>query len=195
MLVAIGSDNPVKVDSVHMAFNRVWPDHDWDFRSCEAKSGVRDQPMSNAEARKGARQRATIALSRFDAQFGVGIEGGLHLVDGRWFNSAWVVVLDQYDTEGMSGTTSVAVPEVLMDRVDGNHELGKALDGYLGAHNTKHQGGLVGFMTNHVLDRTSVYADAVVAALAVFLQPNIFAQHGLRGSTDGVEVGPPMRTD
>ncbi len=175
MLVAVGSDNPVKLDSVLMAFNRVWPEHGWLFEGCDAPSGVRPQPMSDEEARAGARARAAYALRHLDGQFGIGIEGGLQDVEGSWFNSAWVVVVDRSGSEGMSSTTRVAVPNVLMSLVQQGHELGDACDIYLGAQDTKYQGGLVGMMTNHVLDRSGVYADAVVAALARFLQPGIFA--------------------
>lgn len=100
-----------------MAFNRVWPHHDWLFEGCDAPSGVSPQPMSDEEARTGARSRAAYALEHLGGEFGVGIEGGLQKVEGYWFNSAWIVVLDRSGVEGMSSTTSVAVPDVLMSLV------------------------------------------------------------------------------
>jgi len=176
MLVAIGSTNPVKVNSVQLAFSQVWPRQSWRFDQCDAPSGVSAQPMSDEEARAGARQRAAYSLAHLRADLAVGIEGGLQKVEEYWFNSAWIVVVDRAGTEGVSSTTSVAVPDGLMPLIEAGHELRDACEIFLGVSKTEYDGGLIGMLTDHTLDRTGVYADAVVAALARFLQPEIFAR-------------------
>jgi len=186
MLVAVGSNNPVKVEAVRIAFHRVFPDGDWSLRGCDAVSGVSRQPMSDMETLAGARGRASYALRSLrdlDVGFGVGIEGGLQKIDGHWFNTAWVVVVDSLGAEGIGRTTSIVVPDELMDLVQAGQELGDACDSYFGSHNSKQQGGLVGIMTNQVLDRTGVIADGVVAALARFLRPAVFAQRPARADS------------
>jgi inosine/xanthosine triphosphatase len=174
MRVAIGSMNPVKIASVRGACGQLWPDHNWIFEAVAAPSGVSPQPMSDEEARAGARTRATYAQEHWDADYGVGIEGGLQKVEGYWFNSAWVVVVDRIGTEGMSNTTSVAVPDGLLPLIDAGHELREACDLLWGVSRTEYHGGLIGVLTDETLDRTGVYLDAVVAALTRFRHPEIF---------------------
>jgi inosine/xanthosine triphosphatase len=176
MLVAVGSTNPVKVRSVQTALNQVWPQQGWQLDECDAPSGVSAQPMSDEEARVGARRRAAYSLEHLHADLAIGIEGGLQKVEEYWFNSAWIVVIDRAGTEGISSTTSVAVPDGLMPLIEAGHELRDACEIFLGVSKTEYQGGLIGMLTNHTLDRTGVYVDAVVAALARFLQPEIYAR-------------------
>lgn len=38
--VAVGSKNPVKVDAVRIAFERVWPEEKWVVEGAEVKSEV-----------------------------------------------------------------------------------------------------------------------------------------------------------
>jgi inosine/xanthosine triphosphatase len=174
MRVAIGSVNPVKIISVQSACSQLWPEEKWRFEPIAAPSGVSAQPLSDEEARTGARARAAYAQGCLDADFGVGIEGGLQKVDGYWFNLAWIVVVDRFGSEGVSSTTSVAVPDGLLPLIEAGHELRDACEILWGLSRTGYQGGLIGLLTDETLDRTGVYIDAVVAALTRFRHPEAF---------------------
>ncbi|MEU4688778.1 inosine/xanthosine triphosphatase [Actinoplanes sp. NPDC023714] len=174
MRVAVGSTNPVKIASVRGACGQLWPDREWSFDAIAAPSGVSAQPLSDEEARTGARARAVYAQKHLDADYGVGIEGGLQKVEGYWFNAAWVVVVDRAGLEGMSSTTSVAVPDGLLPLIEAGHELRDACEILWGGSRTAYHGGLIGVLTDGTLDRTGVYVDAVVAALTRFRHPEIF---------------------
>ncbi|MGH3428702.1 MAG: DUF84 family protein [Pseudonocardiaceae bacterium] len=166
MLLAVGSRNPVKVEASRLGFATFWPDLDWAVTACASPSGVRDQPMSDDEARDGATSRAHHALRAAAADFGVGLEGGLHRHGTHWFNSGWAVVVSKSGLVGVATTIRMAVPARLMEHVERGCELGVACDLVFGAKNSKQDAGHYGLMTAGLIDRTSAFRDAVVAAIA-----------------------------
>src|SRR5258708_12465951 len=93
MKVAIGSDNPVKIKAVKDAFKTIWPKKKFTFKGYKVPSGVSDQPMSPEECIKGAKNRARRVLKLSKANFGVGLEGDLEKLDGRWFGCGWIFVI------------------------------------------------------------------------------------------------------
>lgn len=176
MKVSVGSKNPVKLRSVELAFEALWPDIEWQFSTCSVPSGVRDQPMSDEEATTGARNRARHALAAHNAEYGVGLEGGLHNLDGRWFDAGWGVVVDAKGNEGIGSTIRMQVPSRIMKLLDAGYELGDACDAVFDSQNAKQGPGFYGLMTNGILDRTVAYRDAVITALAPFINRELFEQ-------------------
>jgi len=169
MLVAIGSMNPVKINSARQAFELTWPDEPWVFAGCAAESGVRRQPLTDAETIKGARNRSIAAIEQLGADYGVGIEGGLQRTVDRWFAGVWVVVVDKQGQEGVGAALKVAVPSNVMRLVHAGLELGEACDQAFDRRNSKQHEGVFGLLTNGLLSRTIVSTEAVIAALAAFL--------------------------
>lgn len=169
MKVAVGSKNPVKIASVKEAFEAVWPEEAWEFEGVDIASGVADQPMSDEESIRGARTRAAGALEATGADFGVGLEGGLQLSGGKWFDCGWIVVVDADGLEGIGSTVKMVVPEKIMELIRDGKELGHACDEVFGLTNSKQGQGHFGLMTNNVITRTSGYAQGVVSALAAFI--------------------------
>lgn len=174
MLVAVGSTNPVKADAARQAFSKVWPTSSADVESVAVSSGVSSQPMNDVELIEGARNRAILAREALDADYGVGIEGGLVHVGGLWFNGGWVVVVDRQFREGLGGTFRVPVPPGVMRRIEHGADLAEAFDEALGVTGTKYGPGHFGHLTNGVVAGTHGYVDAVAAALARFAHPTLF---------------------
>ena len=173
MLVAVGSLNPGKVEAVRAAFGQLWPGQVWDVVGSDVPSGVTHQPMSEAETRRGARARAVGAREALDADYGVGLEGGLQADGDRWLNCGWVYVISADGTEAMASSLRVVVPPRLMALVLAGRELGDACDDVFGTRQAKHSQGMLGLLSNGVLDRTTVFTHAVVAALTTFAHPEL----------------------
>jgi non-canonical (house-cleaning) NTP pyrophosphatase len=73
-------------------------------------SAVSAQPLSSIETRTGAIRRAQLALkAEPTAEFGVGLEGGIEQVDGAWYESGFIAVIDR---SGKIGTGTSARYEV-----------------------------------------------------------------------------------
>ncbi len=175
MLVAIGSTNPVKIAATSAAFRAVWPHESWLFEPVATPSGVADQPMSNGESIRGARNRASRALAAADdAAYGVGIESGLTEIEGMWFSTGWIAIFDRSGREGLSSSMIRPVPLPSMALVQTGHELGDANDVVFGKTNSKQDTGLIGLLTNNILTREGVFRDAIISALARFLHPHLF---------------------
>ena len=171
MIVAVGSRNPAKIEAARLAFGALWPGPLEGVRGCDVSSGVAAQPMTDAEAIRGARNRAARAIGHGHADYGVGIEGGLEQTEGSWFNSGWAVVVDRTGREGVGSTLRMQVPPALMELVLAGQELGEACDVVFGRTNAKGAEGFVGLMTGNALHRTGALCDAVIAALTPFLHP------------------------
>jgi inosine/xanthosine triphosphatase len=171
VIVAVGSLNPAKIEAARLAFDALWPGRVVQVRGSAAASGVATQPMTDAETIRGARNRAAEAIRLAQADYGVGLEGGLEQTDGSWFNSSWAAVIDATGREGLGSTLRMRVPRTLMQFVLAGHDLGEACDlvfGHAGGQRTE---GFVGAMTGNAIHRTGALCDAVIAALTPFLHP------------------------
>jgi len=159
---------------VRIAFEKVWPEEKWLIEGVEVDSEVSSQPMSDEETIKGAKTRALKAIESLNADFGVGLEGGLHKIGEHWFDCGWMVIIDNKGKEGIGSTIRAHTPQKMMKFVHKGIELGDACDIVFERKNTKHAEGQFGLMTNKHITRTSGYVDGVVIALASFINPGLF---------------------
>lgn len=174
MKITVGSENPVKIEAVRSAFKLVWPDGQWEITGIKASSGVSDQPMSDEESIRGAKNRAKEALRVPGTDFGVGLEGGIQKIGEDYFDCGWVVVADRQGNEGIGSTARIITPPKMMAMVEKGTELGTVDDIIFNKTNSKQADGHFGIMTNNVVTRAQAYRDGIVMALARFLHPEVF---------------------
>jgi inosine/xanthosine triphosphatase len=174
MNIAVGSTNPVKIEAVLEAFQRAFPNKTIEVLGFKVKSGVSDQPMSDAESIQGATNRANKALAEGNADFGVGLEGGLQKIGGKWYDCGWAAVADKSGKIGIASSVRVETPAKMMDLIRAGKELGEVVDILSGQTNTKQAGGHFAFMTNGIINRKGGYRDAVVMALSRFLHSELW---------------------
>lgn len=173
MKIIVASTNPVKLDCARIGFSRVFPMALLDVQGVRVSSGVADQPMSDAETLLGATNRAQNARAVHpDADYWVGIEGGLEMVGGELFAFAWIVA-QRHALTGRSRTSSFALPEEVAALVNKGYELGHADDAVFGRSNSKQGNGSVGLLTGDLIDRTAFYSEAMVLALIPFINPTL----------------------
>lgn len=174
MIIAIGSQNPVKVKAVKSAFLEVWPKRKFVFKTIKVASGVSDQPMADLAGIKGARNRARKALKKLKTDFGVGLEGCIQRIGKSYFNCGWIVILDKNGREGIASTARIDVAPKLIKLLKKGHELGAANDILTGKKNTKQDIGHFGIMTNGILRREEIYKDAVITALGRWIRKDFY---------------------
>ena len=173
--IIIGSKNPTKIASVTNAFQKAFPDDNFEFIGVGSPSNVSDQPMSNEETYEGAINRAQHTKSKHpDANFWVGIEGGIayHQEDMEAF--AWIVILSENQI-GKARTGSFVLPKKIQILVEDGVELGLADDMVFKRNNSKQQNGAVGILTNDLITRSTYYEHAVTLALIPFLKSDIYS--------------------
>jgi inosine/xanthosine triphosphatase len=145
---------------------------DADVRGVDVPSGVPDQPFGDALTIQGARSRARSARQALDAQFGVGIEGGVvEGEDGEMRTCAWAVVVSADGRVGTGGSLAMPLPPAVAAVVRNGVELGRAIDVLTGGHDSKRGPGAVGILTAGLIDRQAAYEVLVTYALAPFLSP------------------------
>lgn len=174
MKIAIGSTNPVKISAVKSAFKKVWPRKKFTFISIDIDSGVSKQPMSDLESIKGARNRAKRSLKISKGDFGVGLEGGLQKIGKDWFDCGWIVVLNKKKMVGIGSSIKMHTPKKMFKHLKKGLELGEVDDLLFNVENSKQKQGHFGLMTKNKIDRAKAYRDAVISALARFLNPELF---------------------
>ena len=171
--VAVGSKNPVKIQAVQSAFQKVFGD--CEISGVSVPSGVTDMPMSFSEIAQGAKNRAYGAIKALDADYGVGLEGGLDETELGAFLAGFVAIVDRNDIWGYSRGEGLYMPEKIVQRVkDEKRELGDIMDDIRGLKNTKQQEGCIGYFTDNLLDREKSFENPVICALSRFNKKHLF---------------------
>ena len=76
--LVVASQNPVKIEATRRGFASMFPGSTWHIHAVTVPSGVRPQPLSDAETLQGALNRVQHAAHLVPrAEYWVGIEGGV----------------------------------------------------------------------------------------------------------------------
>jgi len=174
--IVMASANPVKAKAVLQGFQRMFTEETFEIQTLEVPSGVSDQPMTDEETLQGALNRSQRARELIsDADYWVGIEGGVYEHENDLHAFAWVVVRSP-DGIGKSRSGSFELPSVIRDLVHSGVELGKADDMVFQRYNSKQSNGAIGILTQDVIDRTALYEHAVILALVPFRNRELFGK-------------------
>jgi len=173
--VALASRNPVKVRAALSGFRRVFPCADVEIKASAAPPDAPTQPMSDDETLRGAFARArSVAAGMPDADYWVGIEGGVEDWGDEMAAFAWVVVIGK-GLVGRARTGTFFLPPDVVKLVREGHELGTADDIVFARANSKQESGAVGLLTGDVIDRAALYEHAVILALVPFKNAEMYA--------------------
>ncbi|EAY31547.1 inosine/xanthosine triphosphatase [Microscilla marina] len=174
--VIVASKNPVKVEASQTGFKQVFPQESFCFQGIDVPSEVSDQPMNTQETYRGAYHRALNAQQHTpDADYWVGIEGGVDFLQNTMEVFAWIVVLSP-EQQGVAKTASFMLPPKVSELVKQGYELGIADDIVFQRKDSKTQSGSVGILTNGLIDRKEYYVQAVVLALIPFMHQELYNQ-------------------
>jgi inosine/xanthosine triphosphatase len=172
VFVIVGSTNPVKLQAARDGFTAMFPDVIFDVHGIEAASGVSEQPIGDEETLRGAHQRALHAQQHApDAEYAVGIEGGVAYMGDDLMAFAWVVVIHRTRKIGRAKSGAFFLPREISALVKQGLELGHADDQVFGQQDSKRRNGSIGLLTGDAITRASYYAPAVVMALIPFKNP------------------------
>lgn len=173
-IIAIASFNPVKIQAVKVGFQRMFPGQNFELEMVSVPSGVSEQPYSDAETLQGALNRVYKARELIQqANYWVGIEGGVDELDDQLCAFAWVVILSN-QLIGKSRTGTFFLPHAVAELVRKGKELGEADDIIFNRRNSKQENGAVGILTDNAIDRSNFYIEAVILALIPFKNPELY---------------------
>ncbi|HEX3866686.1 MAG TPA: inosine/xanthosine triphosphatase [Gemmatimonadaceae bacterium] len=171
--IAVGSTNPVKIGAVRAVLGALAPAAT--ITGIAVPSTVADQPFGDDETIRGARARAEAARRALDADFGVGIEGGVvDAADGSMRTCAWATIVDAHGRSSVGGSLAMPLPDAVARMVRAGTELGHAMDALVGERDTKRGAGAVGILTAGLVDRQRAYEILLAYAVAPFVTPDLF---------------------
>ncbi|HMD90386.1 MAG TPA: inosine/xanthosine triphosphatase [Anaerolineaceae bacterium] len=172
--IIIASNNPVKIQAALQGFQRMFPAEEFTIRQLSVPSGVNSQPFTDQETYLGACNRVDAAFQMDpQADFWVGIEGGVEEQDGELSAFAWIVVRSK-NRRSRSRSGTFLLPKKLVDLIRQGIELGEADDIVFNRSNSKQANGAIGILTGDVIDRTELYLHAVILALVPFKNDDLY---------------------
>ena len=172
--IIVGSKNPVKVGCTREAFSQAFGNVGL-VEGVDALSNIPAQPRSEEETLLGAKNRTTHAKSLFpEADYWVGIEGGVDEDPQGMYAFAWIYVLHRSGKSSQSKTGTFYLPPPVVALIQDGMELGHADDLVFQAQNSKQQGGSVGLLTHGLITREGYYQQAMVLALIPFLNESLY---------------------
>lgn len=167
MLIAVGSTSDSKLRTVRAVYARIDPSAE--IVPAPVNSAVSAQPTSDDETIRGALYRARESRARLNADYGIGIEGGVHQDEWGVWICAWVAVVDRSGREGLGCGLRLRLPDWMAARALAGEEVGDIVDALLG-HDEGHEIlGAVGLLTRGLVDRQAALEQALISALAPFL--------------------------
>ena len=176
--VLIGSENIVKIESARQSFSKF-------FKSLEVKglgvdSDVSAQPF-NEDTFTGAKNRAEQVKrindeQSLNANFFVGIEGGVLQLHNRWFQFTVIYILDSQHRDSFSTSGLYELPDWIVEKLLAGSELRQIIEELAQDSNIKEKQSASGFFTNGAVDRLQNYTQAITFALIPFLQDSLYFQ-------------------
>ena len=176
MKILIGSKNPVKIEAVKNAFEKYYKQVE--IIGFSVNSNVPDQPF-NDETFFGAENR-TFELKKINEQqnlnadYFVGIEGGISKSFNRWFAYGVVCIMNSEGKKGFGTSAHFELPEKVITEIQNGKELGLVMDEIQNEQNTKQRMGAIGYFTNGKMTRKDLYVPGIITALIPFLHKEIF---------------------
>ena len=168
--VVVTSHNPVKIAAVREAFLARLPLHEIEVIALDVDSDVADQPMTDDETRQGARNRVAHARLKIpEADYWVGLEGGLDFFDQQLMAFAWMVIARNDNRSSETRSATLPLPPEVQALVSGGLELGDANDRVFSTLNSKQGGGAYGLLTDGLMTRESIYTQTLILALIPFV--------------------------
>ncbi|MTH55633.1 DUF84 family protein [Bacillus mangrovi] len=159
MIIAIGTENPAKVQAVKQGFSSIRLITD--FKEVSVPSGVSSQPLTDEETMKGAENRAKAARLAAGADIGIGLEGGVMETQAGFFLCNWGALVCADLPPIIAGGARIQLPlEICAELVKGR-ELSPIMDEYSGSRQTGRSRGAMGIFTNGTVDRTEMFTHVV----------------------------------
>lgn len=173
MKVGVGSTNPVKLEATKECFELV--ERKVEVEELDVDSGVSDQPTSDEEAITGALNRAKRVREIGSYDFSVGLEGSVSDTQFGMFLTGWSYLIDDDGERYIGGGGRLQLPESVASRIRKGEELGPIMDDLTGEEEIKRGPGAIGVFTDEIITRESAYRNALVFALAKFLNPDLYS--------------------
>jgi inosine/xanthosine triphosphatase len=162
--IAVGSTNPLKIQSVKNAAGKVGIK----VIGCSAASKVRIQPLTEEETREGAVNRAKDSLSQIEAELGIGLEAGVFFLNDQVYLCHWGALVDRNDRVFLTNGPIILLPSEYREKLLAGQSLEEIMHHSTGIENLGKKEGAIGIFTENRLNREQVLTDIVKVLLAQY---------------------------
>lgn len=174
MKICVGSKNDAKIEGVDNAFNKVF--NDFYIEGISTDSGVRDTPLSIEETTQGAINRVNSLCESTDADYFVGLEGGVYRnVHGIFVFGSCAIFHKNVMGVGMSSFTLLPdsfYKPLFCDDVQ-LYSLASSLKS-VDIDKTRQSSGINGILSNGVYDRVDEFTDSCTVALTKIVNTHYY---------------------
>jgi len=171
--VAVGSTNRVKVDAARNVFTQAFGMVE--IVSIEPEHGVEKQPM-DGRILEGAMRRAKEAIAKAGADYGVGVEAGLvrDSFMGRHVDVQYCAIVDTSGFVTVGRGPGFEYPPRVTKAVLEGASVGETMSAITGIENIGRRSGSIGFLSDGLIDRTSLSEIAVLMALIPRIRKELY---------------------
>lgn len=170
--LAVGTQNPVKVDAAKNAIGRIVPTVT--TQKVTVDSGVPEQPYDE-EGPQGAANRARAALEEADEPgLGIGIEAAIITNDpsGQRHDVQYCAIADAQDRITIGAGPGFPYPPRVLEALDDGQTVGDAFHRITDRDDVGQKEGAIGVLTRNAVTRRELTEWAVLAALVPRLRPD-----------------------
>ena len=162
--VAVGSANKVKIDAVRNVFTQAFGLIE--VVSVDTPDDIEKQPMEE-RVPQGAIRRARKAIADVGADFGVGIEAGLfhNKILDRFLDIQYCAIVDASGKMTVGHGPGFEYPPQVIKAVLEGKTVGDTMSKITGIEKIGHKMGSIGYLSDGMIDRTSLTELSVLMAL------------------------------
>ena len=175
MIIAVGTRNPAKLEGVRKVFAEFFPAVV--VKGVDASEVTRAQPVGLKQITDGAMSRARLALSKAEAEFGVGIEAGIFMLGKQvgYLDHQQAVVMQRNGRFSVGHSAGFMLPAKMTKRMVSE---GKELEYYAvkmtGVKDVGDKEGIVFHLTRGKVNRTDLTEQCVRTALVPWLNRSLY---------------------
>ena len=163
MTIAVGSTNPLKVQSVKNAV-----DDGINVIAYSASSDVRIQPLLEEETRQGAINRAQDSLNQTHADLAIGLEAGVFFLKDDIYLCHWGALVDKNGKVYLTNGPIILLPSEYREELLAGVSLEKIMHHSTGIESLGKKEGAIGIFTQNRLKREQVLTDIAKVLLAQY---------------------------
>jgi inosine/xanthosine triphosphatase len=168
MRIALGSENPIKIQAVKNVFSKIYPNLKLHIFSVKIVSNVPDQPF-NQDTIKGAINRAKEVMAITETDLAIGIEAGLlefPLTLSGYFDMQWCAIIDKNMKITLGCSSGFELPlKIVHQAVTDGKEVGKLMDEMTSINDVGRKMGAIGILSKGIMNRIHLNEQAVLMAM------------------------------
>lgn len=149
--IIVGSLNKTKVEAIRVIFPRA------KIEQIAAPSKVLQQPISNEMTRTGAVNRALYSIDGGEADYGIGLEGGVTFINEQLYLCNWGALVTSRGKIYTASGGLIPLPEAFIEPILQGEELAKLMEKLTKRSNIRSSEGAIGIFTNNLLTRQQLY--------------------------------------